>query len=322
METKQPIVTFIIPFYNLPLKLLKECLDSILILSLRRNEREIIVVDDGSDYSPINELQEYADDIIYIRKKNGGLSDARNMGLHIATGKFVQLVDADDCLIPSTYEQCLDVVRFKQPDMVMFDLTLNPDEEQDIIPPEAPVSGTEYMLKNNIKGSACGCIFRKAVLMNLRFTTGILHEDEEFMPQLIIRCEKVYKMQCKAYFYREREGSIVHKKDERWKHRRVNDLHTVILRLSAIADTLPTADRQAMQRRVAQLTMDYIYNTIVLLRNRSELDKRLEQLRKEGLFPLPDKKYTRKYQWFRKLTNSKMGLGILSYTLPLLKKEG
>ena len=76
-----------------------------------------------------------------------------------------------------------------------------------------------------------------------------------------------------------------------------------------------------MERRVAQLTMDYIYNTIVLTRQRSELDKRVEQLRSEGLFPLPDRDYTTKYNWFRRLTNSQAGLALLMKTLPLANKE-
>lgn len=318
---KTPFITFIIPFYNLPLALLKECLDSILKLSLQHDEREIIIIDDGSDYSPVNELQDYADHIIFIRKKNGGLSDARNMGLRMATGRFIQFVDGDDCLIPASYEQCLDVARFQAPDIVMFDFTDNPDEESDILPVEGPVSGTQFMLKNNIKATACGYIFRRDVLMNLRFTTGIVHEDEEFTPQLLIRCERMFHLTVKAYYYRKRSESITSQKSTQWKERRMNDMHIVIQNLNKIADTLPSIDRQAMQRRVAQLTMDYIYNIIILFRKRDALDRRLEQLRSEGLFPLPDRKYTRKYQWFRKMTNSKIGLGALFYALPLLRRE-
>ena len=84
---------------------------------------------------------------------------------------------------------------------------------------------------------------------------------------------------------------------------------------------MPAADRQAMQRRVAQLTMDYIYNIIMLTCSRQELDKRLEELYNEGLFPLPDRDYTKKYTWFRKMTNSSLGRTILLNTLPLLKRE-
>ena len=93
-----PLVSFVLTYYNQPVKMLKECLDSILVLSLRPYEREIIIVDDGSDTCPMNELMKYGDDIIYIRQKNKGLSEARNMGIRIATGAYIQFIDADDLL--------------------------------------------------------------------------------------------------------------------------------------------------------------------------------------------------------------------------------
>ena len=73
-----------------------------------------------------------------------------------------------------------------------------------------------------------------------------------------------------------------------------------------------------MQRRTAQLTMDYIYNVIVLTRSRHYLDRQLEELGKIGLFPLPDRDYTQKYKWFRRMTNSSIGRTILMRTLPIL----
>ena len=83
---QQPLVSFILTYYNLPTDLLCQCIDSILRLSLRPDEREIIIVDDGSDQSPMNDLLRYGDEITYVRKKNGGLSTARNQGIEVARG--------------------------------------------------------------------------------------------------------------------------------------------------------------------------------------------------------------------------------------------
>ena len=68
------MISFVIPYHNEPLNMLRQCLDSILSLSLSNEEREIIVVDDGSDYSPINDLRDIQDHVIYVRQKNCGLS--------------------------------------------------------------------------------------------------------------------------------------------------------------------------------------------------------------------------------------------------------
>ena len=67
---ERPFVSFIISCYNLPESMLCTCIDSILALSLQPSEREIIVVDDGSENSPIDGLMKYGDDITYIRQRN------------------------------------------------------------------------------------------------------------------------------------------------------------------------------------------------------------------------------------------------------------
>ena len=61
---KQVLISFIIPVYNIPTNMLYDCLNSIINLSLRRFEREIIIIDDGSDISQIKMLDKYLDDII------------------------------------------------------------------------------------------------------------------------------------------------------------------------------------------------------------------------------------------------------------------
>ena len=78
---KKPFISFIVPCYDLPIEMLAECIDSILALPLRRDEREIILVDDGSRQSPAGGLAERMDEITYIRQENQGLSMARNAGI-------------------------------------------------------------------------------------------------------------------------------------------------------------------------------------------------------------------------------------------------
>ena len=95
----------------------------------------------------------------------------------------------------------------------------------------------------------------------------------------------------------------------------------MILHLNRLADTSPQSDKVALQRRVAQLTMDYIYNTILLTRSEERLNETLEDLRKDNLFPLPNHPYSTKYTWFRRLSNNALGRKILLTTLPLMKKE-
>ena len=88
-----------------------------------------------------------------------------------------------------------------------------------------------------------------------------------------------------------------------------------------MADRLPINDKAALQRRVAQLTMDHLYNIILQTKSRHYLDRKINELRKEGLFPLSDKDYTTKYKWFRHLTNSSKGISLLMRIIPMINKE-
>lgn len=322
MEETTPLVSFIIPAYNVPPTMLRECIDSILQLSLRPQEREIILVDDGSDTPLLNEMGELNDSIIYIRQRNGGVSTARNKGIRLAQGEFVQFIDGDDLLIHAAYEHILDLVRFGKSDLVMYDFTDKCSSQPTSYKDEDITTGAELMRRENIHGSVCGYIFRRTIMGSLRFTPGVAYgEDEEFTARLLLRAERVARTDAQAYLYRLRPASAINRSDLRSRLRRLNDAKTVLMRLNEQRATLPAAERIALQRRTAQLTMDYIYNVITLTQNRRYLNRQLDELRKEGLYPLPDRDYTTKYKWFRRMTSSSVGLTILMRVLPLMKKE-
>jgi glycosyltransferase involved in cell wall biosynthesis len=317
---EKSLISFILTYFDLPVQMLCECIDSILALSLNSSEREIIVIDDGSEQSPMNNLQKYGDDIIYIRQKNMGLSEARNTGIQMARGQYLQFVDSDDLLIKAPYEHCINIARQKQPDIIVFDFTTTSSKDGPYSDLDA-MSGCEYMRHHNIKGTACGYLFQRTTLSDLRFTPGIYNEDEEFTPLLLLRADTICVTSAQAYYYRQRENSIITTPGIRHKLKKLGDTRAIISRLNIQADRLPTDERTALQRRVAQLTMDYIYSIIRQTQSRHYLDRKLESLRREGLFPLPDRGYTKKYTWFRRLSNSSCGLSLLMRLIPLMKKE-
>lgn len=310
-RTDGPLVSFIVTYYNLPREMLRECIGSIMALSLSEKEREVILVDDGSDICPLDILADYRDHIMYVRQRNGGLSAARNIGLEISRGRYIQFVDGDDSLVQPAYEHCLDIIRYDEDvDVVMFGFS---DEvsPQAVFKDSPVVSGSVYLHNNNLHATAWGYILRRSVLGGLRFTPGILHEDEEFTPLLLLRAERVISTDAVAYRYRRREASIMGNTDVRHRLRRLNDKERVIFRLSELAGRIPRSERIALQRRVHQLTMDYIYNIITLTHSERQLERRIGRLRRKALFPLPDRKYTTKYRLFGMLTKYKLTRRIL-----------
>lgn len=91
-----PLISVVIPIYNVS-QYLPRCLES--VLAQTYTNLEIILVDDGSTDNSGNICEMYAKKdrrIITIHKENGGLSDARNFGLHRANGKYITFIDSDD----------------------------------------------------------------------------------------------------------------------------------------------------------------------------------------------------------------------------------
>ncbi len=96
-------ISVIVPIYKVE-EYLHRCIDS--IINQTYTNLEIILVDDGSPDNCPMICDEYAKKdsrIRVIHKKNGGLSDARNAGLEIATGEYIGFVDSDDWIHKDMY---------------------------------------------------------------------------------------------------------------------------------------------------------------------------------------------------------------------------
>ncbi len=91
-------VSIVIPSYNYG-HLIKDTLDNLLLQDYCH--WEAIIVDDGSSDNTkdiVNEFCKKDSRFIYIYKENGGLASARNLGISLARGTYIQFLDADDCL--------------------------------------------------------------------------------------------------------------------------------------------------------------------------------------------------------------------------------
>lgn len=314
-----PIVSFIITYYSEPLPLLAECLRSVLQVrslmmqrGMAKQDFEIVVVDDGSQLSPLGMLRQMDEDICYIRQTNAGLSAARNAGLAAAHGEYVQFVDADDALLPHAYCSLCPQSR-EEADFILFRFTSEDgrwhENRADAFtdkntPPARPagccraMSGTQYMLQHNVRASACCYLFRRSLLGELRFADGMLHEDELFTPLLLLRMHSVRDYTWPAYYYRQRPHTITHTRTARHIARRLDDTEAILHRLRDEASSMQGDDRRALMRRVEQLTTDYIYIMWKVEADRQERMRRMRQLTADGLLPLPLHPYTLRHWAF------------------------
>ncbi len=314
-----PFISFIIPYYNVPLPLVEQCVRSITTLRLDEGESEIIVVDDGSSYSIKEELATICPDIVYIRQENSGPCAARNAGIEVARGEYIQFVDADDMLLGSVYAKCVEKARATGADLIMFSFSTDEAKSENDAEWSGETSGARYMTEHNLYSMVWGYLFRREILGSLRFFHSTYYEDEEFTPQLVVKAERMYFTRSAAYFYRLREGSFSVASSNIGK--RLDDVYRIICTLHTCSLQLRGTARKGMERRVAQLTMDYIFNLNRLLADRKARRSRIDQLRSCGFYPLPKADYTFKYTVFRLVANNKFGMSLLPFILSLLKHK-
>lgn len=106
------LVSIIIPCYNSELYL-RDTLKSVLWQTY--SDWECLLIDDGSsDRSAEIYNTEYANHdqrFKYHRQNNAGPSAARNRGIELAAGEFIQFLDADDIILPERLKRCVDAFR-------------------------------------------------------------------------------------------------------------------------------------------------------------------------------------------------------------------
>lgn len=281
-------ISFIIAYHNEPLTMLRECLSS--ICSLNDVDKDIIVIDDGSLVSPVDCVMSIDDGIRFVRQDNQGLSAARNHGIDCATGDYIQFVDADDKLTPQ-YADVIKTLEHHCPDVLQFRFIREDSISSKSLRITFDGTGRQRLCEYNLRAAACAYVFRRDILQGVRFVKGIYHEDELFTPLLFLNAERIIDTDAQAYYYRQREESITTTRSNSKIQKRLDDTVYVIKALRDVHD-------EALARRIAQLTMDYMYNVVKLTGNFTDFKHRCNRLRELSLLPLPVKCYSVKYMLF------------------------
>lgn len=116
-----PKVSIVIPTYNVE-NYLRECMESVINQTL--SDIEIICINDGSTDGSLKILREYADRderVILIDKKNEGYGVGMNTGMDIATGEYIGIVEPDDFVPLTMYEDLYNIAKENELDFVKAD---------------------------------------------------------------------------------------------------------------------------------------------------------------------------------------------------------
>lgn len=116
-----PCVTLIIPVYNAQ-RYLRRCLDS--VVKQEFMDMEVLLLNDGSRDGSLKICREYeAEDMRFhvIDKENTGVSDTRNVGMRLASGKYLQFMDSDDWLADGAVESMVTAAEQEDCDLLIAD---------------------------------------------------------------------------------------------------------------------------------------------------------------------------------------------------------
>lgn len=210
------LLSVIVPIYNVE-SYLKKCIDSIIKQTYKN--LEIILVDDGSPDKCGIMCDEYAsmdERIKVIHKENGGLSDARNAGLDIMTGKYVAFVDSDDWIEDTMYECLIKNMERFGADISYGGVADDLEENGEITTIKKSKYGvtdfseeTIEAMKRYFLGSwaTWDKVYRASVFMGVRFPVGEINEDEAIVLRLLNKCKTVCYTNQICYHYMKRENS-------------------------------------------------------------------------------------------------------------------
>ena len=289
------VLSIIVPVYNVE-PYLRRCLDSLLSQDLPPEDYEIILVDDGSLDDCPEICDEYAnkyDSIRVIHRDNGGLSAARNSGVGIARGKYIQFVDADDFLESNVLQSLVDIAERNCLDVLRFNYQ-NVNEQDEIIHvnrktqrfsdySESVTDGTFFLTSR--LGFACYApqfIIRRDLLKDCTFKEGIYFEDTEWTPRMLLKASHVASTPMVVYNYRVRQGSITKSIDKERKIKCVEDRMSLIGSLNEQKQRVE--DKRWFEGMISQMSLAIIADV-----SKNLFDKRkyyINGLKGKCVFPL------------------------------------
>lgn len=307
----------IIPIFNVE-NTLKQCIDSIIKQTYK--EIEIILINDGSTDNSGKICDEYKmidNRIKVIHKENGGLSDARNMGIKNSTGDYLVFVDSDDYINNINFiEEIYKILKNKEFDMIVYGYKKFWDNNNKIIEKasfkkDINKSTIQSLIEQNyLKASACDKIVSKDFITQneIYFPYGRYSEDIEWCAKILkkIDFEKIDVYNKNVYMYRQRNTSISKNVTEK----NINDI------ISMIIEQRYKDDIDNERKMIVNSYLAYEYSVVLGLINSTKV-KQVDKKTKDKVYEqksLLNYNYSKKVQKIQKLSKV-LNIKILSKIL-------
>ncbi|WP_353148965.1 glycosyltransferase family A protein [Chryseobacterium sp.] len=217
------LISIIVPCYNASYYV-KEVMES--IQNQTHYNIECIVIDDGSTDNTLEIINNFSDERFQIySQENKGLSDTRNFGLEKATGDFIFFCDSDDLLPSNALESLLAEYTGKEDIIVGKTATYAWEEKRNVsfLPQprekhKVENKNQEVLLQNMTEGLspiAQNKLYKASFLKenNLRFLSGIYHEDELWFFETMFKAKNVVFIPTITYLYTVDNAQSITKKN-------------------------------------------------------------------------------------------------------------
>ena len=305
-------LSIIVPIYKVE-QYLRKCVDSLLHQDLPQEEYEIILVDDGSPDHCGDICEEYAAkyaQVKVIHQKNGGLSVARNSGIEVAKGRYIQFVDSDDYIEPYVLGKLVEKMEADHLDVLRFNYQ-NVNEEYEVFEPNR-VSKPFVDYRDDVCNGLLflterlgfGCyvwqfMIRRELLEGCRFKEGIYFEDTEWTPRLLLKSDRVTSTDMMVYNYLMRKGSITQSIDEKKKRKMLGDQ---LLLIDSMKEQMEVVDdKRWFKGMIAQTTLFIL--GYVSKNYYAECSAFCETLKSKKVFPISTYHSTKKAAYKIRLAN-------------------
>lgn len=213
---EKDLISVIVPVYKVE-KYLEKCIES--IIKQTYTNLQIILVDDGSPDNCGKICDEYAKKdlrIEVIHKANGGLSDARNVGISKAKGRYIGFVDSDDYIKEDMYEILLNLIKKYDADVSICNLYDVIDGKEYVRNKDNGIHEysridilKEILLDKNIQSYAWNKLYKKELFDEIKYPIRKKYEDIGTTFYLFEKCNKIVVTSEPEYYYLKRADSLV-----------------------------------------------------------------------------------------------------------------
>ena len=269
------LISIIVPIYKVE-KYLERCVKS--IVNQTYKNLEIILVDDGSPDSCPNICDEWKikdNRIIVIHKENGGLSDARNAGLKIATGKYIGFVDSDDFISEYFVEVLYRNLINTHSDLIQCSyLTVDDNylEKEKLISANINIKtfDTKNALQLLIEGKMFNQVvwnklYKKELFQEIHFEYDKLNEDEFFTYLVFAKCSEITYIDLPLYYYQIRNESIMRK---HYSIKRLDGLEARFFRYEFLKENYD--ELSSLEKKNLLFFIVYTYQMVLTIEEKSE----------------------------------------------------